>query len=90
MFMRRSVYDLVGGFSPYPIFVDLDLLRWLRRVGRMVHLPAVVVTSSRRFEGRDFILTFAWWSVLQSLYWLGVPPRLLSRLYAPIRGRGAA
>ena len=47
---------------------------------------AYVVTSSRRFEGRSFALTFARWSLLQSLYWLGVSPHTLARLYAPVRG----
>jgi len=27
------------------------------------------------------------WTLLQVLYWVGVPPRTLARLYAPIRGR---
>ncbi|HYY43303.1 MAG TPA: hypothetical protein VE775_11270, partial [Pyrinomonadaceae bacterium] len=46
-------------------------------------------TSSRRFEGRSFALTFARWSCLQVLYWLGVHPRTLGRMYAPIRGLDA-
>jgi rSAM/selenodomain-associated transferase 2 len=90
LFVRRSAYELAGGFRPYPIFEDLDLARRLRRLGRLSRLPAAVVTSSRRFEGRSFVLTFAWWSVLQVLYWLGVSPHFLGRLYAPIRGKGQA
>jgi GT2 family glycosyltransferase len=87
MFVRRADYERVGGFQSFPIFEDLDLIRKLRRRGRIVHLPATVITSSRRFEGRrSFALTFARWSVLQCLYWLGVNPRTLGRLYAPIRG----
>ena len=54
----------------------------------MAHLSAEVTTSSRRFEGRSFALTFARWSFLQGLYWLGVHPRTLGRMYAPIRGAG--
>ena len=61
-------------------------LRALRRQGRFVQVEACVVTSSRRFEGRSFALTFARWSLLQSLYWLGVSPHTLARLYAPVRG----
>jgi GT2 family glycosyltransferase len=86
IFVRREVYERVGGFRPYPIFEDLDLLARLRRQGRVARLPAAVVTSSRRFEGRSFTLTFAWWTALQILYWAGVPPRHLGRLYAQIRG----
>lgn len=87
IFVRREAYDEIGGFRPHPIFEDLDLVRRLRRRGRVVHLPAIVVTSSRRFEDRRFSLTFARWASLQVLYWLGVPPRALNRLYAPIRGK---
>ena len=86
-FVRREVYTQVGGFQAFPIFEDLDLLRRLRRRGRFLHLDATVVTSARRFAGRSFALTFARWSILQGLYWLGVHPRTLARLYAPIRGK---
>ncbi|MDQ3685479.1 MAG: TIGR04283 family arsenosugar biosynthesis glycosyltransferase [Acidobacteriota bacterium] len=88
IFARREVYNEIGGFQSFPIFEDLDLVRRLRKRGRVVHLSAVVVTSSRRFENRSFAFTFGRWASLQVLYWLGVSPRTLSRLYAPIRGRG--
>ena len=86
IFVRASVYREVGGFRPFPIFEDLDLVGRLKRRGALVHLAARVVTSSRRFEGRSFAYTFARWSFLQMLYWLGVNPHTLGRLYAPVRG----
>ncbi|MCA1593737.1 MAG: TIGR04283 family arsenosugar biosynthesis glycosyltransferase [Acidobacteria bacterium] len=86
MFVRRAAYEQVGGFQPFPIFEDLDLVRRLRKCGRLVHLPEIIVTSSRRFEDRSFALTFARWSFLQALYWLGAHPRKLGRLYKPVRG----
>lgn len=85
IFVRASVYSGAGGFNPFPIFEDLDLVYRLRRRGRMVHLPVTVVTSSRRFQGRSFVLTFARWSILQALYWIGISPRVLHQLYAPVR-----
>jgi rSAM/selenodomain-associated transferase 2 len=85
IFVRRETYERIGGFQPFPIFEDLDLIRRLWREGKLAHLDAQVITSSRRFEGRSFTLTFARWSILQALYWLGVHPRHLARLYAPIR-----
>jgi rSAM/selenodomain-associated transferase 2 len=86
IFVRRAAYERAGGFRAFPIFEDLDLLRALWKQGRFVQAEACVVTSSRRFEGRSFALTFARWSLLQSLYWLGVSPHTLARLYAPVRG----
>jgi rSAM/selenodomain-associated transferase 2 len=85
IFVRREAYERIGGFKPFPIFEDLDLVRRLRAHGRILHLPVAVVTSSRRFEGRSFTLTFARWAILQGLYWTGVHPRVLNRLYAPVR-----
>jgi rSAM/selenodomain-associated transferase 2 len=81
IFVRREAYERSGGFQPFPIFEDLDLIRKLRRTGRMARVEATVVTSSRRFEGRSFTLTFARWAALQTLYWLGVHPRRLGRMY---------
>jgi hypothetical protein len=87
-FVRQSQYIAVGGFRPFPIFEDLDLMRRLRKRGRIVRSPAAVVTSSRRFEGRSFAAVFAWWTVLQLLYWVGVSPIWLGRLYRHVRTPG--
>jgi rSAM/selenodomain-associated transferase 2 len=84
IFARRGVFDRMGGYREYPIFEDCDLYRRMRRMGRFVRLNACATTSSRRFEGR-FIRTFALWSLMQALYWLGVHPNLLNRLYKPLR-----
>lgn len=85
IFVRREAYERSGGFSPLPIFEDLDLLRRLKRLGKFVHVPGSVVTSGRRFEGGRFLYTFIRWIGLQLLYWLGFHPRQLGRLYAPVR-----
>ena len=88
IFVRTVVYREIGGFRPYPIFEDLDLIKRVKRRGRFVHLPCELVTSSRRFEGRSFTLTFARWTAMQVLYWAGVSPNLLGRIYSPVRDRG--
>jgi hypothetical protein len=84
IFARRDVFDRLGGYREYPIFEDCDLYQRMRRMGRFVRLNACATASSRRFEGR-FIRTFALWSLMQVLYWLGVNPNLLNRLYKPLR-----
>jgi rSAM/selenodomain-associated transferase 2/rSAM/selenodomain-associated transferase 1 len=89
IFVRREVYLTAGGFRPYPIFEDLDLIKRIRRQGRFLHLKSQIVTSSRRFEGRSFGVTFAKWTAMQIMYWAGVHPDVLGRWYAPIRSRGS-
>jgi rSAM/selenodomain-associated transferase 2 len=84
IFARRGVFERLGGYREFPIFEDCDLYRRMRRMGKFARLNARATTSSRRFEGR-FIRTFALWSLMQTLYWLGVNPNLLNRLYKPLR-----
>jgi rSAM/selenodomain-associated transferase 2 len=81
MFVRRDAYQTVGGFRPYPLFEDLDLLRRVRKLGRFVHLDCRITTSSRRFENRNFAVMWMHWTALQVLYWAGVSPNLLARWY---------
>ena len=85
VFVRREAYIKSGGFRSLPIFEDLDLLGRLRSVGEFAHLPAKVVTSSRRFERGSFAVTFTRWVVMQGLYWIGVNPESLGRFYQPVR-----
>ena len=89
IFVRREAYEQAGGFKSFPIFEDLDLLRGLRRLGGMVHVRATVLTSSRRFDGRNFALMFVRWVAMQALFWLGVRPRTIGRFYAPVRSKGS-
>lgn len=85
IFIRREVYERIGGFRPLALFEDLDLLRRMRRAGRFVHLPSRIVTSSRRFEQRNFALVWLHWTSLQLLYWCGVSPRWLAARYRAVR-----
>jgi len=75
----------IGGFRPLVIFEDLDLLRRLRRAGRFVHLKMCIVTSSRRFEKRNFAGMWLHWTALQLSYWAGVQPNTLANWYSPVR-----
>ncbi len=83
IFVRREIYESIGGFRDHPIFEDLDFVERLRKTGKIVTLSAVVTTSSRRFAGKSFILTFARWTILQILYWFGVKPETLVKIYFP-------
>jgi GT2 family glycosyltransferase len=80
IFVRRRAFEAIGGYREVPLFEDCDLYQRLRRKGRFVRLQASAITSSRRFEGR-FLRTFAFWAMMQVLYWLGVAPHRLARMY---------
>lgn len=85
IFVRRETYEKIKGYKPYPLFEDVDFYRRLRRRGEFIHVNLPVTTSSRRFEDRAFVWGFFKWSVFQMLYWIGFPPRLLSKGYKQLR-----
>jgi len=85
IFVRRSAYEALGGFRPLPLFEDLDLIGRLRTAGKFVHLETRVFTSSRRFAGSRYLLSWIVWIALQLLFWAGVSPHRLARLYRNAR-----
>ncbi len=85
MFIRREIYEKINGFRDFPIFEDVDLFRRASKHGHFVTIRSAVTTSSRRFEQRNFGWTFISWMILQGLYWLGVPAKILAKYYLPIR-----
>lgn len=80
IFVRASIFRACGGFSAQPLMEDLELVRRLRRLGRLRILPAEVRVSGRRFE-RGPLRAFLCMNTFPLLDRLGVDPRTLSRWY---------
>jgi rSAM/selenodomain-associated transferase 2 len=85
IFVRRSVFEWLGGFSDIPIMEDVDLTQRLKRIGRMAALRLQVVTSFRRWDACGPIRTIALMWVLRFLYSVGLSPGTLSRFYGTAR-----
>jgi rSAM/selenodomain-associated transferase 2 len=49
IFVKRAVFEQLGGFHNFDLFEDLDFSRRMRREGRVITLRPPVVTSPRRF-----------------------------------------
>lgn len=82
IFVRRTVYDSIGGIRPIALMEDYDLVRRLEAFGPTVCIETPpVVTSSRRFEGRRPWWIYVQWMIIHALYYLRVRPALLARLY---------
>jgi len=82
IFARRSVYEAIGGIKPIPIMEDYDFVRRLERAGPTCRIEQPpLTTSSRKFEGRRAGAIIWGWVVIHVLYWLGVSPERLARLY---------
>jgi len=85
LFLRRELFERIGGFREIPLMEDVEIQRRLRRAGRFVKLPQPVVTSARRFLRHGVLRQQALNAALVGLYYLGVAPARLARAYGPAR-----
>jgi rSAM/selenodomain-associated transferase 2 len=80
LLISRQLYQRLGGFRPLPLMEDVDLVR---RIGRasLVALDADAVTSAERYERDGWLLRPLRNLSCLALYFAGLPPPLLQRLY---------
>ena len=85
IFVRRPIFERLGGYSDIPIMEDIDFSTRLKQAGRTAAIRDRVITSFRRWE-RDgpFRTILLMWS-LRFLYWIGISPHRLARFYAAVR-----
>ena len=81
IFVRRDVFEAVGGFPDQPLMEDIELSCRLLRVSRPACLRARVRTSGRRWEQRGVWRTIALMWRLRWAYWRGVPAERLAEAY---------
>jgi rSAM/selenodomain-associated transferase 2 len=85
IFVRREIFEEMGGFPDIPLMEDIAFCRLLKRAGKVACLRSKVVTSARRWETDGVWRTiFRMWT-LKSLYLAGVSPARLKRFYADTR-----
>ena len=84
-FVRRHVFELLGGFSEIPLMEDIEFSARLQQAGRTVALRDTVVTSFRRWNAQGPLRTILLMWILRFLYWAGVSPARLSRWYKTVR-----
>jgi rSAM/selenodomain-associated transferase 2 len=69
LFVSRPTLEEIGGVPQAPIMEDLDLVKAMRRRGRLAHLDLPVTTSARRYQSggvlrtmfRNWLAAGAWW-----------------------------
>lgn len=81
MFVRRDLFDAVGGFRSIALMEDIELSRTLRRRAHPRCLGRLLATSSRRWRERGVLKTvFTMWG-LRLAWFAGVSPERLARIY---------
>ena len=81
LFLRRSLFEAVGGYPPIELMEDIALSSRLRHRARPAGAPLAVRTSSRRWEDNGILRTVGlmWW--LRLRYALGASPATLRARY---------
>ena len=85
LFVRRHIFEQIGGFADIPLMEDIDFSRRLKRKGATAALTATVTTSFRRWERHGPLRTILLMWTLRFLYWVGVGPHTLNRWYGLAR-----
>jgi rSAM/selenodomain-associated transferase 2 len=81
IFVRREIFEKLGGFAKIPLMEDVEFSRRLRDAGKIAVLDPPVASSARRHLRKG-----AWRTTIQNalfivLYNLGVSPHRLHRWY---------
>ncbi len=81
IFVRRELFDRVGGFPDLPLMEDIRLSALLKRQAPPACLAETVATSARRWEQNGVLRTILlmWW--LRAAFFCGTDPARLARQY---------
>ena len=85
IFVRRDVFDRLGGFPDFELCEDLEFSRRLKRAGRVACLRARVTTSARRWSRDGLLRTVVKMWLIRAMYLAGVPTARLKRMYSDTR-----
>jgi len=81
IFVRRGVFDKIGGYLDIPLMEDVEIIGRLKREGRVVLLEKSAVTHDRRWARKGWIRASVSNQMVMIMYKLGIDPHTLARLY---------
>ncbi|MHC5933619.1 TIGR04283 family arsenosugar biosynthesis glycosyltransferase [Nostoc sp.] len=81
IFLTKAVFHQIGGFPELPIMEDFELIRCLKRIGRIVIISTPVVTSARRWLQKGVFKTTLLNQIVIIAYLLGISPKRICRWY---------
>ncbi len=81
IFMKKAVFQEIGGFPDQPILEEIPLLRRLRRHGKIALAPVSVTTSARRWQQLGILRTTLINQLMLAGMLVGVSTRQLAKFY---------
>jgi rSAM/selenodomain-associated transferase 2 len=83
LFVRRTVFNDIGGFADLPLLEDVEFVRRLVAAGPVTEVPLPLRTSARRWRRDGWFRRSARNSLIVLLYFAGFSPARLARWYVP-------
>jgi rSAM/selenodomain-associated transferase 2 len=81
IFVRREIFEHLGGYKEIPLMEDMDFSKRLKQYGNIVILPLRINTSTRRWTEEGYIFNMVRNWILQSAWALGAAPDTLVKYY---------
>jgi len=85
IFVRKPVFESIGGAPEWPLFEDVELVRRIKRAGKFTVLRTPLTVSGRRYIEHGVFRTALLIYSLRFAYWLGVPPQRLKSWFRDAR-----
>ena len=85
IFVRRTVFQRIGGFPDVPIMEEMGFSKELRRLGKTKMIVPHIHISARRWERNGIVRTTAKNWLITFLYFIGFSLDRLAKLYRNIR-----
>jgi rSAM/selenodomain-associated transferase 2 len=84
-FMRKDIFETIGGYKNMDLMEDWDLSQRIHKVGKMKKVKSKIGTSARRFEQGGPLRILLKLHRIKILYMLGVQGDKLARIYKEVR-----
>jgi len=81
IFVRASLFRLMGGYADIPLMEDVEFIRRLRKIGKLAFIPVPVITSSRRYTETGSLRAILKNKLVSFGYYLKVSPSRLAQFY---------
>lgn len=85
IFVRKDVFERIGGFPDVPIFEDILFTYKLKGEGKTTVLPDKIAVSARRWEKGGIFRTTVMFNTLLIMLKMGYPLEKIKKLYEDLR-----
>jgi rSAM/selenodomain-associated transferase 2 len=86
MFLRKKVFDQIGGFADVPLMEDIEISKRLKKLGKIVLVKPPVKASPRRWLNEGLLYTtLRDWTIAFFYTFMKVSPEKLIKHYREVR-----